>query len=69
MGWRRGWGGWGGPGNAAYPVVPFAAGPVTAKDEAELLRSQAAGIQQTLEEINARLAELEKAEGEREPQR
>lgn len=68
MGWRRGWGAgagyaaYPGAGYAAYPMMPVAPAPMTARDEAELLRSQAAGIQQTLEEINARLAELEKAE-------
>jgi hypothetical protein len=61
MGWRRGWGAGFGGGFGAYPMAPVAPAPMTAEDEAELLRSQAAGIQRTLDEINARLAELEKA--------
>ena len=56
MGPRHGWGGPAGPGYAPYPAPR----QMTAGEEAELLRSQAAGIQRTLEEINARLAELEK---------
>ncbi len=62
MGWRNSYGAVAGPAYAPYPMAPFAPAQVTAKDEAALLRSQAAGIQQALEDINARLAELEKAE-------
>ena len=65
MGWRRGWGASAGAGYAPYPVVPSVPGPVTAKDEAELLRSQAAGMREALDEINARLADIEKADDTR----
>ena len=61
MGWRRGFAGWGAPGFVPYGAAAFAAPTATAKEEAQVLRDQAAGMREALEQINARLAEIEKA--------